>query len=315
MASESRKVVIAALIGNVLVAATKAVAAVVTGSSAMLSEAVHSFVDTANEVLLLYGGHRSRRKPDADHPFGYGRELYFWSFIVALLIFALGAGVSAYEGIRHLSHPEPIEKPIVSYVVLGLSFLFEGGSWIVAFRSFSKAKGDLNWWKAITTSKDPPQFMVLLEDTAALIGITIAFAGTVLSVSLNDPRFDGLASLLIAIVLAVVAVVLARESKELLIGERADPAMQASVTEMARAMPGVVSVNGVLTSQMAPDQVVVAMSIEFEDGLGVVDVERLVADMEKKAREAYPVISSLFIKPQSPQTFQVSHDERISAVS
>ena len=180
MASQnsSKTVIYAALAGNLLVAATKFVAAAISGSSSMLSEGVHSLVDTFNEVLLLYGLRRSRRMPDPVHPLGYGRELYFWSFIVAVLLFALGAGVSIYEGVQHMLKPAPIHNPTVNYVVLALSLVFEGASWGVALRAFRAAKGDLSYWQAVRRSKDPPSFMVLFEDSAALIGIAIAALGT-----------------------------------------------------------------------------------------------------------------------------------------
>ncbi|WP_443748357.1 cation diffusion facilitator family transporter [Asticcacaulis solisilvae] len=311
MATESRNVILAALAGNLLVAATKSVAAVFTGSSAMLSEAVHSFVDTGNEVLLLYGTHRSQRPPDADHPFGYGRELYFWSFIVSLLIFAVGAGVAAYEGIHHLRHPEPIDRPWVNYIVLFLSLVFEGGSWWVAFKALHRTKGDQTWWQVVVRSKDPPQFMVLLEDTAAIIGLFVAFLGTWLSVATGDPRYDGMASLLIAVVLAIVAMVLARESKDLLIGERADPALQNAVVALARKMDGIAGVNGILTSQMSPTNVVVAISVEFDDRLSIVDVEDMVSHLEAEVRKAHPTVSALFVKPQTPKAFETTHRLRV----
>lgn len=304
----SNKVVLAALIGNVLVAITKAIAASMTGSSAMLSEAIHSFVDTGNEVLLLYGMHRSRRKPDEAHPLGYGRELYFWSFIVALLIFAVGAGVSFYEGIVHLQDPEPMQQPYINYIVLGLSLLFESGSWWVAAKALHATKGDLTYWQAITRSKDPPKFMVLLEDSAALIGILIALAATWASITFHEPRFDGVGSLLIGVVLAAVAIFLAKESKDLLIGERADPAMQQGITGIAEGMDGVLRVNGLLTTQMAPTEVVAALSLEFDDGLTIMQVERIVADMEAAIREQHPEITSLFVKPQTPQVYQAAID-------
>lgn len=307
MATESRNVILAALAGNLLVAVTKSVAAFFTGSSAMLSEAIHSFVDTGNEVLLLYGMHRSKRPPDLDHPFGYGRELYFWSFIVALLIFAVGAGVAAYEGVKHVMAPEPIERPLINYIVLGLSLLFEGGSWWVAFKTVRKSKGEQTWWQAVTCSKDPPQFMVLLEDTAAIAGLFIAFAGTWISVVTGDPRWDGVASLLIAAVLAVVAIVLARESKALLIGERADPALQRAVVDKAKTMDGIVGINGILTSQMSPTDVVVALSVEFDDSLTIVDVETIVSRLEADVRKIRPEVSALFVKPQTPKAFAVAH--------
>jgi len=311
MATESRNVILAALAGNLLVAATKSVAAFFTGSSAMLSEAIHSFVDTGNEVLLLYGTHRSQRPPDANHPFGYGRELYFWSFIVALLIFAVGAGVAAYEGLHHLQNPEPIDRPYVNFIVLALSLVFEGSSWWVAFKTVRKSKGEQTWWQAITCSKDPPQFMVLLEDTAAIIGLFIAFGGTWASVVTDDSRWDGIASLLIAVVLAVVAIVLARESKELLIGERADPALQRAVVDLARNTNGIVGVNGILTSQMSPSDVVVALSVEFDDRLTIVEVEDMVSHLEAEVRHVRPEVSALFVKPQTPKAFETAHRLRM----
>ena len=304
MASDSSKVVYAALAGNILVAATKAVAAVLTGSSGMLSEAVHSFVDTFNEVLLIYGQHRARRKPDGDHPLGYGRELYFWSFIVALLIFAVGAGVSAFEGISHLRTPHPIDHPVVNYIVLGLSLVFEGTSWTIAMRTIQRTKGDLSYWQAFRQTKDPPQFMVLLEDSAAIVGIAIALLGTALSQWTGNPRFDGLASILIAIVLAVVSAVLARESKDLLIGERADPKMAGDIAQIARHVTGIHGVNGIITSQMSPDAIIVAMSVEFEDDLRVPEVERIVAELENQVRQKHPDVVKLFIKPQKCTTFR-----------
>src|SRR3954463_8783389 len=194
---------------------TKIIAALFTGSSAMLSEAFHSFVDTGNEALLLYGMRRSRRRPDAEHPFGYGRELYFWSFIVALLLFGFGCVASIVQGIDQIRHPEPIEHAWLIYTVLGLSLLFEGGSWIVAVRGFHPSVGDEGYLAAIRKSKDPPQFVVLLEDTAALIGIAIVFVGTWASLHWAEPRIDGVASLAIGVLLGTISIVLARESKAL----------------------------------------------------------------------------------------------------
>ena len=302
--SDSGKTAVyAALVGNLLVAATKAVAAVVTGSSAMVSEAVHSLVDTGNELLLLHGIRRSHRRPDTQHPLGYGRELYFWSFIVALLLFAAGAGVSIVQGILHIRSPEPIDDVEVSYVVLGLSLVFEAGSWIVAFRGFRATKGDTGYWAAIRSSKDPPRFMVLLEDSAAIIGILIALAGTWSSVAFHDPRLDGAASIAIGILLAGISVVLARESKGLLIGEQADPELQAAVFAIASDTTGVAAANGLVTVQLAPDQVVAALSLEFDRHLNVPEVEALVSEMEQRLRRIRPEVFMLFVKPQTGDIF------------
>jgi cation diffusion facilitator family transporter len=299
----ARTAVWAALIGNVLVTLTKAGAAAFTGSSAMLSEAVHSFVDTGNEVLLLYGMRVARKKADRDHPAGYGRELYFWSFIVALLVFALGAGVSIFQGVHRVINPQPIENAIVSEAVLAASFLFEGYSWIVSVRQFRKAKGALGWWQAFVKSKDPPLFMVVFEDSAALIGIAIAAAGTVLAADFDMPLADGVSSILIGGVLACTSTLLARESKSLLIGEKADSALIESILDIANAACGTSRANGVLTIQMAPDQIMAAMSFEFDDTLTAPQIEQMIADIERRIHEAHPEVTSLFIKPQNPEQY------------
>ncbi len=299
MATGGKRVVYTALAGNLAIAVTKFVAALVTGSSSMLTEAIHSLVDTGNQGLLLYGMQRSRRRPDISHPLGYGRELYFWSFIVALLICAGGAGVSVYEGIAHIRFPEPIDHPIVNYIVLGAAFLFEGASWQVAHREFRQAQGDMNWWEAIRRSKDPATFVVLFEDSAALVGILIAALFIALAEVKNDPRLDGVGSVLIGIVLGGVAILLARESKGLLIGERASPALSADVTAIAQAEPGVCAVNNVLTIHLAPDQVLVTISLDFEDDLTTRRIEAAVTAIETRARAAHPEIVSVFIRPQA----------------
>lgn len=300
----------AALAGNLLVAATKGVAAAISGSSSMLSEAVHSVVDSGNEVLLLYGQTRAQRPPDAAHPLGYGRELYFWSFVVALLIFALGAGVSIYEGVTHMLEPEPIRRPLVNYVVLALAFFFEGGSWLVAYRQFRASGGKLALFEAFRRSKDPPSFMVLFEDSAALLGILFAAAGTFVASTFHMPMADGAASILIGLVLATVAVLLARESKSLLIGEPAERDLISCIELEAAGVRGVVRVNGVLTSYLSPDQVVVMMSLEFEDRLCVPELEEAVRDIERRVRAKYPEVSSLFVKPQTPPVFREQQLER-----
>ncbi|HET9670140.1 MAG TPA: cation diffusion facilitator family transporter [Casimicrobiaceae bacterium] len=308
MAAEpsSKIAVIAALIGNVLVAITKAIAAALTGSSSMLSEAVHSLVDTVNEVLLLYGMRRAAQRADAYHPFGYGRELYFWSFVVALLIFALGAGVSIFEGIGHVRQPEPVTDPYINYIVLGLAFLFEGGSWLVSLRQFRAAKGDLGWFEAFRRSKDPPSFMVLFEDSAALIGIVLAALGTYGSASLGLPVLDGVASILIGVVLAVTSMLLARESKSLLVGERADRGLADAIVQIASTAPGVEAANGVVTTQMGPNQIVAALSIDFADAVSARDVETIIEDIERRVRAQWPEVISLFVKPQSRAAYEAA---------
>jgi cation diffusion facilitator family transporter len=291
----------AALAGNLLVAAAKFTAAALTGSAAMLSEAVHSLVDTVNELLLLYGIKRSARPADRQHPLGYARELYFWSFVVALLIFTLGAGVSTYEGIHRLLDPQPIERPAVVYVVLALSMAFEGGSWLVGIRAFRATKRQLGWWEAFRRSKDPPAFIVVFEDSAAVLGILTAAAGTTAAILTGDSRWDGVASLAIAVLLAGVALLLGQESKALLIGERADPQLSDAIITIAAGMAGVCSANSVVTVQLAPNSVVATLSLDFFDYMRAPDIERAVADLETKIRSAHPEVSALFVKPQSVQ--------------
>ena len=300
----SRGSVYAALIGNVLVAATKAVAAAWTGSASMASEAVHSFVDTTNEVLLLYGMRRSEQTPDPVHPLGYGREVYFWSFVVALMIFALGAGVSIWQGVAHIRAPERITDPVVNYVVLGLALLFEGGSWWVSLRQFRAAKGDLGYYEAFRRSKDPPSFMVLFEDSAALVGIVLAALGTFAATRLGLTVLDGVASVLIGIVLGGVALLLARESKSLLIGERAHRSLGESILRIAAAHPGIVTANGVLTMQMGPHQTVAAVSVDFDDALRTREIEAAVIAIEREVRARHPDVVALFVKPQTDATFR-----------
>jgi cation diffusion facilitator family transporter len=308
--STSRRVIYAALAGNLLVALTKFIAVGVTGSSAMLSEGVHSLVDSGNEVLLLYGLRRAARPPDARHPLGHGRELYFWSFVVALLIFAVGAGISLYEGVTHVLHPRPITHPVVNYVVLGLALLFEGGSWWVVVREFRRAKGQLGYFEAARASKDPPGFMILFEDTAALLGLLMALGGTAAADLLGAPRLDGVASLAIGVLLGAVALFLAQESKALLIGEGASPDVVASIARIARAEPGVEHANALLTVHLGPRQVVAALSIDFVDEISAGEVERIVARIEDRIRARHPEIVTIFIKPQSAADFQKALQRR-----
>ena len=291
----------APLAGNILVAAAKFVAAAVTGSAAMLSEAVHSLVDTVNELLLLYGMARSARPADRDHPLGYARELYFWSFVVALLIFSLGAGVSAYQGIHRLWDPQAIENPVVIYIVLAASLLFEGSSWLVGTRAFRQTKRNLGWWEAFRQSKDPPAFIVVFEDSAAVLGILVAAAGTTATILTGDSRWDGIASILIAAILAGVALLLGQESKALLLGERADPKLSDAIIRIAAGMAGVCNANSIATVHLAPKNIVAYLSLDFFDTMRAPDIERAVLELEAQVRREHPEVSALFVKPQSVQ--------------
>ncbi|YBV95753.1 cation diffusion facilitator family transporter [Phyllobacteriaceae bacterium JZ32] len=301
--SGSRKVIYAGLVGDLLVTLTKFGAAFFTGSSAMLSEGVHSLVDTGNGVLLLFGLHRARRPADAAHPFGYARELYFWSFIVALLVFALGAGASFYEGVRHILHPEPMSDPLVNYAVLGLSFLFEGWAWLVAFLEFRRSKGRYGYFTAFRRSKDAPVFTVLFVNTADLLGLVAAFLGIFTAHMFDMPVLDGVASICIALVLAATAISLALESKGLLIGEAAVPEVEAEILAVAEADHAVQKVNGVLTVHLGPQEILTALSVEFKDRLTAPGIEKCVDRIERRLQSRRPDITLLFVKPQTAVTW------------
>lgn len=298
--SKSKTVIYAALAGNVAIAVTKLIAATIGGSSSMLTEGFHSLVDSVNECLLLYGQHRSQQPADAKHPLGYGRELYFWSFVVALLIFTGGAGASIYEGIRHVQTPEMPGRPVLNYVVLGIAFLFESATLSLAVREFVRKKNpDESWWKALRSSKDPAVFVIMLEDSAALIGITVAAVFIGLSLLTGNPVWDGVGSIIIGTVLVAVAALLAIECKGLLVGESADPDLDRALREFVSAQAGVIRINELLTIQQAPDQIIAVVSIEFEDRLDVTDIEQLAGRIEAQARAEHPAIRRVFIRPQS----------------
>lgn len=250
-----RTVVNAALFGNAAIALAKFVAAAVSGSSAMLSEGVHSLVDTCNQLLLLHGLRRAGVPADASHPFGHGRELYFWSFVVAVLVLTFGAGISLYEGISHIRRPEPASHLLANLVVLAISAFFEGGSWLVALREFRRHKDGMGYFEAFRNSKDPSVFTVLLEDSAALLGLLIAAAGLVAAHALEMPMLDGVASIGIALLLAGAAFLLLRETKGLLLGEPADPGFARSLMAIAAADPDVRHANGLLTVQLGPERI------------------------------------------------------------
>src|SRR5437660_5638299 len=294
--ASSFKVIIAALAGNLAIAACKSIAAAVTGSAAMFSEAVHSAVDSGNELLLLYGLRRARRPADAAHPFGYGLELYFWVFVVAVLIFGLGAVVSAIQGVRKVLEPEPVQHIAVNYVVLGLSILFEIGSWVVAFREFRRQQVGPGWFASARRSKDPTVFAVLLEDTAALIGLVLALIGIGLSDVLAWPALDGAASLGIALVLGVTAGFLAYESQSLLTGEAVFPERRRGIERIAAATPDVVGINQVLTMHFGPREVLVALSLDFDDTVSAARIESAVGQIERAIKAQFPEIARVFVE-------------------
>ncbi len=299
MAHESKPAILAAMAANLAIAITKFVAAALSGSSAMLSEGIHSLVDTGNGGLLLLGIRRSGRAADDQHPFGYGQELYFWTLVVAILIFALGGGMSVYEGIKHVAHPNPLEDPTLSYIVLGLAFAFEATSWGVAMRGLWRAKGKRSVWREIRMGKDPTAWAVVFEDSAALSGLVVAFLGVWLGHRFDQPAFDGGASVVIGLLLAVVAVMLAREAKGLLVGESADPETVAAIRRAAEAHPGVRQVLKVLTLHMGPDDVLLNLDVRFQPELTAEEVARAVDEIEDTVREAFPGVRRIFIEAQS----------------
>ncbi len=297
--AKGRKSIYAAIAGNLLIAVTKFIAATLTGSSAMLSEGVHSLVDTGNGGLLLVGLRRARRPADDAHPFGYGKEVYFWSLLVAMLVFAGGGGVSVYEGILHVRHPVELGDPTVSFVVLGLAFLFEGTSWAVARKEFRSSQGEHNAWQAIRRGKDPTAFAVLLEDSAALVGIAVAAAGIGAGHVLGMPVLDGVASIVIGALLAFVAVVLARETAGLLVGESAPRELVEGVRGLVEDDPAVDEVVRILTMHMGPEDVLVNLDVRFRPGVDAAGVADAVERLERRVKEAFPRVRYLFIEMES----------------
>ena len=298
MAPGSSKVAIyAAIGGNLAIAIAKFVAAAFTGSSAMLSEGVHSLVDTGNGGLLLLGISRSERPADSRHPFGHGKELYFWSLIVAVIIFGLGGGISAYEGFLHVLHPAPLSDPTWNYAVLGLAAVFESIVFVIALRQFrTEMEPDETIWQAVKASKDPSTFTVLFEDAAALLGLLVAFAGVFLSHYFANPALDGAASIAIGLILATAAGFLAYESKGLLVGEGADPQTVASIRDLAADEPGVKSVFHPLTMHFGPATILLTVDIEFDPTLSASAVEATVDRLEKAIRQRHPKIKHIYIE-------------------
>ncbi|MEN8006517.1 MAG: cation diffusion facilitator family transporter [Candidatus Krumholzibacteriota bacterium] len=299
--SGSRKVIFAALAGNALIAATKLGAAAFTGSSAMLSEGIHSIVDTGNQILLLMGLSRAKRAPDPEHPYGYGKEIYFWSFVVAILIFGLGAGISIYEGIKHIQHPEPMVNARLNYLVLALAFLFEGAAWFFAFKEFAHIRGKRSMMQAVRESKDPTTFVVLFEDSAAMAGIIVAFVGIWLSQTTGLYWIDGAASVAIGLILAGTAWLLAVETKDLLIGEAASPATIAGIRNLAAKVAGVEKVNEVLTLHMGPEYILVNVSLDFADHCTAEQIEDEVARLTEAVKKEWPLVRKVFVEAEEKE--------------
>jgi len=299
MAAGSTRIIIAALIGNALIAVTKFAAAAYTGSSAMLSEGVHSVVDTGNQMLLLFGLKQSRKPADEDFPFGHGKEIYFWSFVVAILIFAVGAGVSFYEGVTRVITPHPVENVFVNYIVLGFAMVFEGGAWFLAFKEFGRVKGSRGYIEAVRQGKDPSFFVVLFEDSAAMMGLVIALFGVWLGDVTGNAIFDGIASMIIGLILGGTAVWLAYETKGLLIGERANREVVDGIRRIIRNQPSVSHVNEVLTMHMGPEFILVNVSVDFPDNIRVGEIEETVARMDSQIKANFPNVKRVFVEAEA----------------
>lgn len=299
MASSSKKVIYAALIGNGLIAVTKFFAAAVSGSSAMLAEGVHSVVDTGNQILLLHGLRRAEKPADEKFPFGYGKEVYFWSFVVAISIFSLGAGISIYEGIKHILNPSVIEKPHISYIVLAIAFVFEAAAWTVAFREFRRLKGTSTYLEAVSRGKDPSTFVVLFEDTAAGIGLVVAFFGILLADMTGNPVYDGVASIVIGLILALTAIWLSYETKGLLIGEAANRPVVTGIRSLALELDAILAVNEVRTMHVGPQTILVALSVDFRDELVIGQVEQAIANLDKIIKAQFPNVGYVYVEAES----------------
>lgn len=309
----SKTPIYSALFANVAIAVTKFVAAGVTGSSAMISEGIHSLVDSLNEILLLLGIQRSQRPADNTRPFGYGKELYFWAFIVSILIFGVGGGVSFYEGITHLQHPEPIENPLWNYVVLGIAFSLDGFSFITALREFNRQRGSQSFWAAVKRSKDPSTFVVLFEDAADVLGLVVAFLGVFLGHELNNPYFDGAASIIIGLILTAVSVVLARESRSLLMGESADPAVMqqlVALVEQDRAVERVIQAPSMF---LGPEEVFVMLVIDFRNDLSMHELYEAIDRLRATVQNEFTLVKRLFIEPSDVRLVGMPLSEDLTA--
>lgn len=292
--SKSKISIYAAIAGNMAIAITKFVAAAFTGSSAMLSEAIHSVVDTGNGWLILFGVRKSRKPPDADHPFGHGHELYFWTLIVGVLIFAVGGGMSVYEGIQHILHPSSPENLVWSYGVLGMAVVFEGTTWLFGWKAFSAERGRRGVIQAIHDTKDPSTFTVLLEDSAALLGLIFAFAGIFLGSQLELPSLDGVASVLIGLLLCGVAVLMVYESKGLLIGEGLDRESLMSLRKLVKEDPGVEWVGHLHTMYLGPHEVLLTIELRFHGHISSLEVRQVASRLRENIQSQHPDISRIF---------------------
>jgi cation diffusion facilitator family transporter len=299
----SVKSIIGALVANVSVATVKFIAAAITGSSAMLSEGIHSVVDSINVMLILFGHKRSQMPPSDKHPFGYGMEIYFWTLVVAISLFAVGGGMAIYEGIVHIQNPEPLENPMWNYIVLGAAIVFNGVSWWIAFKEFSKSRKEKSLWSSISNSKDPAVFAILFEDTADILGVIVAFLGVYLGHQLQDPRIDGFASIVIGLILCVTSAMLAYESKSLLIGESADSPILQDIVKLCSEDASVVNVRTPLSMHLGPQDIMLALGIRFSEKLSSDEVALAINRIEHQIKQKYPEVKRIFIEAKDISSF------------
>jgi cation diffusion facilitator family transporter len=295
----STVVVVAAIISNVTIFICKLVAAIVTKSSAMMAESIHSVVDIGNGLLVAYGMKRSKKPADARHPFGYGSELYFWALIVAISIFGIGGGMSLYEGVQHIQHPVYIENPMVNYIILSLGILIEGASLIIATKHFNRAKGAKSAYGFIRASKDPSLFTVVFEDSAAVVGLAIAFVGILLSEVTGNPVFDGIASMFIGVLLMIVAFFLARESKDLLIGEGVEKSVLRRMRALVLDVPDVEAIGVLRTLYIGPNTLLVNLDVKFTTHIEAEAIDERIEEIESSLKKAYPEVKHVYIEVAS----------------
>ena len=298
--------IVGAFLANFLIAIIKFIAAAITGSSAMLSEGIHSLVDTANTGLLLFGEYRSRKGATSSHPFGYGRELYFWSLVVAISLFAIGGGMSIYEGIIHMQHPEPMEDPMWNYIVLAIAFVLSAVSLYVAVKKFIEDNPGKPFFQAIKESKDPGTFSILFEDAADILGIFVAFLGVYLGHMLNNPYIDGAASIVIGLILSSLSLMLAYETKSLLIGESANDDLLYKIISIIKENSSVVHVRKPLTMHFGPHDILLAVDIQFDENLQMNDLANRIDEIEHSIRTNFPEIKRIYIEVKSITYFSKS---------
>jgi cation diffusion facilitator family transporter len=299
MTQQNNKSIYAALVANLLIAITKFIAGSITRSGSMISEGIHSVVDTTNQVLLLYGLKVSRRPPDATHPFGYGKELYFWSFIVSILIFGLGGGLSIYHGIQFVLNPVEPGNLLINYIVLGVSLIFESISLGVALKEFNAVRGEMGWWKAIIISKDPSSFLVLFEDAAAVLGLVIVFTFMAIGHALDMPKLDGVASICVGVLLVAVSIVLGRESRSLLMGEGIAPETQVKIKALAEKDEAILKVNNVMSTYQSPEEVVLMLIVTFKPDLDTEDITNSIKRVRSNIKKEFELVEFVIIQPHS----------------